>query len=124
MSNGIKNYTKTGRIQRPPYNLIAQWIHDAWYKVDTLLIQKSFKVCGISNSQDGKEDQLIFDYEQVGLRKQESCIIFNLNNDNGEGSSGNEENSIDLFLNLEQDIENNQENEYYETNQLNYINDW
>ncbi|CAG8774269.1 13939_t:CDS:1, partial [Ambispora leptoticha] len=42
--------------------------------------------------------------------KQESCIIFNLNNDNDEGSSRNEENLIDLFLNLEQDIKNNQKN--------------
>ncbi|CAG8563792.1 4938_t:CDS:1, partial [Ambispora leptoticha] len=45
-------------------------------------------------------------------------------NNNGEGSSRDEENSIDKFLNLEKNVENNQENEFYEANQLSYINDW
>ncbi|CAG8714323.1 6464_t:CDS:2, partial [Racocetra fulgida] len=47
-------------------DLIAQWILEAWHNVDFNFIQKAFKVCGISNSQDGKKDYLIFDYDKLG----------------------------------------------------------
>ena len=50
MADGVQNYTKTGHIQHPAYNIVAQWVLDAWSNVNVTLIHKSFKYCGISNS--------------------------------------------------------------------------
>ncbi|CAG8700138.1 14437_t:CDS:2, partial [Cetraspora pellucida] len=65
-NNGILTYTKTDCIQRPAYNLVAQWILQAWNNIDPNLIQKAFKYCGISNLRDGTENSLIFDYDRLG----------------------------------------------------------
>jgi len=66
MADEVHTFTKKGHIKRPAYNLIAQWVLDTWNNIDPTLIRKSFKCCGISNSRDGKEDHLIFDYDQLG----------------------------------------------------------
>ncbi|CAG8815249.1 6770_t:CDS:2, partial [Dentiscutata erythropus] len=42
LGNGILTYTKTGRIQCSAYNLIAQWILQAWNEIDPNLIRKAF----------------------------------------------------------------------------------
>ena len=65
MVEEIKTYTPSGRIQKPAYNLVAQWVKNAWNAVDPSLIRRSFKCCGISNEQDGSEEHLIFDYDKV-----------------------------------------------------------
>ncbi|CAG8830292.1 6474_t:CDS:1, partial [Cetraspora pellucida] len=41
-------------------------ILQAWNNIDPNLIRKAFKCCDISNSQDGTEDSLIFDYNRLG----------------------------------------------------------
>lgn len=48
--------------------MVAQWILQAWNEIDPNLIRKAFKCCGISNSRDGTEDSLIFDYDRLGQR--------------------------------------------------------
>ncbi|CAG8486421.1 982_t:CDS:2 [Diversispora eburnea] len=66
----IKKLTPTGRIQLSAYNLVAEWVKTSWDNIDPMLIQRSFKCCGISNSRDGSEDKYIFDYDWMnGKRK-------------------------------------------------------
>ena len=65
MGNEIHQLTPSGRIQRPSYSLVANWVNTAWNQVDTNLIIRSFKCCGISAAQDGSEDDKIFDYDWV-----------------------------------------------------------
>ena len=39
MGEEVKKLTPTGRIQRPAYNVVAEWIKRAWDQVDTALIK-------------------------------------------------------------------------------------
>jgi hypothetical protein len=101
MAEEIKKLTPTGRIQRPAYNLVAEWVKTSWDNVDPMLIQRSFKCCGISNSRDGSEDKYIFDYDWM----------------NGEKKSGGN------FVYLDNDIENERDGENNEKDEINNDND-
>jgi hypothetical protein len=65
MAEEIKKLTPTGHIQRPAYNLVANWVKIAWDQVDSALIKRSFKCCGVSTAQDGSEENIMFDYNWV-----------------------------------------------------------
>lgn len=65
ISHEIKELTPAGRIKRPPYDVIAEWVQRSWDAIDPQLIKCSFKCCGISVSSDGSEENLIFNYDQV-----------------------------------------------------------
>lgn len=63
MSEEVHEFTLAGRIKRPAYNKVAQWVKVAWDNIDVEKVKKSFKCCGISVAKDGTEDDLIFDYD-------------------------------------------------------------
>lgn len=109
MNEAIKQYTPKGKIKRPSYSLVATWIKEAWDNIDTAMIQRSFKCCGISTKLDGSEDNLIFDFEKVpgvsGVR------------------IGVEEDQENSEL-VPEDIECDPEDDYYENEEGNYINVW
>src|SRR6266542_2341826 len=65
MSEAIKDYTPSGKIKRPSYSLVANWIKEGWDALDINMIRRSFKCCGISNATDGTEDTLIFDFNRL-----------------------------------------------------------
>jgi len=66
MAESVKELTATAKIKRPSYETVVNWVKMSWNAVDTNLIRKSFKCCGISNHRDGSEDGLIFDYDHLG----------------------------------------------------------
>jgi hypothetical protein len=41
-----KEYTKTGNLKAPSYEVILKWVKVAWDSIDAELIKKSFIVCG------------------------------------------------------------------------------
>ena len=61
MSDGIHEFTASGRQKKPSEELICKWISEAWRDISTEMVLSSFKKCGISNSMDGTEDDLVFD---------------------------------------------------------------
>ncbi|CAI2198677.1 16619_t:CDS:1, partial [Funneliformis geosporum] len=63
MSEEVHELTSAGRIKRPTYNKVAQWVKVAWDSINVEKIKKSFKCCGISVTKDGTEDDFIFDYD-------------------------------------------------------------
>src|ERR1044071_3431895 len=65
MCNAIKDYTPSGKIKRPSYSLVANWVKEGWDAVDVNKVRRSFKCCGISNATDGTEDTLIFDFNRL-----------------------------------------------------------
>ncbi|CAG8753176.1 29279_t:CDS:2, partial [Racocetra persica] len=65
LSNMIHQLTPAGRLRKPSYATLAQWVMDSWNKVDPRLIVNSFKCCGVSVKMDGTEDDLVFDYESL-----------------------------------------------------------
>src|SRR2546423_12510062 len=65
MNEAIKKYTPSGRIKKPSYSLVANWVKDSWDAIDPNMIKRSFKCCGISNDINGLEDDLIFDLSKL-----------------------------------------------------------
>ena len=61
MVEGIHELTATGRQKKPSEELMCQWIIDAWQAIPREIIARSFLKCGITNSLDGSEDDLVFD---------------------------------------------------------------
>ncbi len=141
MAEETKKLTPSGCIQCPSYSIVAEWVKIAWDQVDTYLIKRSFKCCGISNARDGTEDNHIFDYGWVEQpqRFDQNPIIEN-KDDNLENDLGNED--INSGINLTQGnlddfvetIENNTlsqshpidsfEDEYYNIETVDFTNVW
>ena len=51
---GEFEYTKGGVVKLPNYVLQIQWIVDAWTKIGSGIIKKSFETCGITTSDVNK----------------------------------------------------------------------
>ena len=51
--------TPTGRTKCPTITQVCQWVKDSWDALDSKIVKKSFKKCGISNNLDGTEDNLL-----------------------------------------------------------------
>src|SRR5207248_11580321 len=62
----IKELTPTGKLKRPSYETVANWVKDLWNTVDINLIRRSFKYCSIFNNHDESEDDWIFNYDHLG----------------------------------------------------------
>lgn len=60
MSNGLAEKTAAGNFKRPSLSLVANWMKTSWETIPADMIQKSFKKCGISNSMDGTEDDILW----------------------------------------------------------------
>ncbi|CAG8594308.1 4528_t:CDS:2, partial [Funneliformis caledonium] len=86
---------------------IANWIKEAWDKIDLIIIQWSFKCCGVSTEVDGFEDHSIFDFEKVSGKRSERISV-------------KEKGEDDEILDGNSDLEC----EYYENEEGNYINTW
>ena len=114
MAEEIKKLTPTGRIQRPAYSLVAEWVKTSWDNIDPMLIQRSFKCCGISNSRDGSEDKYIFDYDWMNRKRKSGGNLVYLDNDIENGSdeiSDIENGSDEINDNNDEISENNGEDE-------------
>ncbi|KAG0418498.1 hypothetical protein HPB47_004846 [Ixodes persulcatus] len=61
MATTIHQKTPTGRLKRASLVEVCDWILKAWGAVSFNIVEKSFKVTGISNKLDGTEDDLIWD---------------------------------------------------------------
>src|SRR6266511_6248280 len=100
MNEAIKDYTPSGRIKRPSYSLVASWVKESWDLIDSDMIRRSFKCCGISNSLDEKENNLIFNFNKVekvnnqgrGIEEDEDNDISESENDSNENESDGENN--------------------------------
>src|SRR6185436_3028844 len=85
MMDEVREYTPTGKIKRPSYETIVTWVKNSWEDVDTSLIIRSFKCCGISVKQeDGSENDLIFDYDHPSTSPNQ---IVTIDEEIGEHSS-------------------------------------
>ena len=74
MSESVKELTPAGRIRRPSYETVVDWVNRSWNAVDVNLVKRSFKCCGISNNRDGTEDNWIFDYRHLEQTKSSNKI--------------------------------------------------
>jgi hypothetical protein len=92
MSESVKELTPAGRIKRPSYETVVNWVNRSWDAIDVSLIQQSFKCCGISNKRDGTEDDWIFDYERLKqVKSSDEVEILDNDNENDEGNNINDD---------------------------------
>ena len=137
MNDAIKDYIPSGKIKRPSYSLVANWIKESWDSVDTNMIRRSFKCCGVSNSLDGSEDSLIFDFNKVQeINNRGKGIEENEISSESESESGSEsESKSDDESGLEDEgdesgsedegNESESENDYYKENEdRNIVQNW
>ena len=61
MTEGIHEFTASGRQKKPSEELILSWIAGAWQDISKEMIESSFLKCGITNSLDGSEDDLVYE---------------------------------------------------------------
>lgn len=47
LRSGDREYTRTGKRKRASYEVVAQWVSDAWKEVPQEPIRKSFTECGL-----------------------------------------------------------------------------
>ena len=57
--HGEKPTTLGGNLKAPEIETYLQWVYDAWESMSKESIIKSFHSCGITNSIDGSQDELI-----------------------------------------------------------------
>ena len=61
MADGIHEFTATGRQKKPSEELICSWISEAWNDIPAEMIAAAFLKCGITNSLDGSEDDVVYE---------------------------------------------------------------
>ena len=47
-------------MKRPSIAQVCEWVLKSWNAINTEVVVKSFKKCGISNAMDGSEDHLLY----------------------------------------------------------------
>ncbi|KAK3892696.1 hypothetical protein Pcinc_003488 [Petrolisthes cinctipes] len=60
MVSGEKSYTKGGNMRAPSLDVLCGFMVKAWEQVTEDSVIKSFKKCGLSNSMDEMEDDLLW----------------------------------------------------------------
>ena len=107
---GTKSTTAGGNMRAPQMAVYLQWIVDAWNSLPNDMIAKSFKVCGISNSLDGLEDDAIHCFKPDGPCPNGRTLLLNAmldeNIDEVALTCGIEE------IDIGQDLENGCESDY------------
>ena len=53
--------TPAGRVKRPSISNVCEWVKNSWQRVKSETIVKSLKKCGISNTLDGSEDNILYE---------------------------------------------------------------
>lgn len=65
MSEGKGRLTPKGNLARPELTTVVSWVKEAWEKVPSEMIVKSFLKTSISNSLDGTQDDILWEDEEV-----------------------------------------------------------
>ncbi|GBB96673.1 hypothetical protein RclHR1_28050001 [Rhizophagus clarus] len=117
MSEAIKDYTPSGKIKRPSYSLVASWVKEGWDAIDTSMIRRSFKCCGISNATDRTEDTLIFDFNQLESKTNRENLGREVEKDGENNDKENESESEGNDRNELEDDESELKDNYYEENE-------
>ena len=71
MVEGEKSLTPAGNVKAASLPTVASWVLEAWRDLPGEMVARSFKKCGISNSTDGTEDDMLCE-EEGSVRDEES----------------------------------------------------
>ena len=57
--------TPAGNVEAASLTTVASWVLEAWRDLPDEMVARSFKKCGISNSTDGTEDDMLWEEDSV-----------------------------------------------------------
>ena len=75
MVEGEKSLTPAGNVKAALLTTVASWVLEAWRDLPEEMVARSFKKCGISNSTDGTEDDMLWEEEEGSVRDEESVTV-------------------------------------------------
>ena len=61
--------------KRPSIAQVCEWVLKSWNDINTKVVVKSFKKCGISNAMDGTEDHLLYMSDSSDNYADESSVL-------------------------------------------------
>ena len=63
--------------EETPFNSsqVCEWVLKSWNDINTEVVVKSFKKCGISNAMDGTEDHLLYMSDSSDNSADESSVL-------------------------------------------------
>lgn len=97
MMEGEKTYTKGGNLRAPSLDVLCDFVIKSWNAVSAKIVIKSFIKCGISNSMDGEEDDMLWRDDDSDTESDVDCPADEANaTSNSEAESEDPYN--DLFL--------------------------
>ena len=64
------NRTPAGNSRQPSKLLVCQWVVEAWKTISKELIQKSFRVCGLTTALNGSQDEEVLAVRKLSLHQQ------------------------------------------------------
>ncbi|GFX14439.1 WASH complex subunit 4 [Trichonephila clavipes] len=59
MSDGEKNYTKTGKLKQASYENVSRWVLKAWNDVAETTVKNAFRKCNIIVKNDSDDESLL-----------------------------------------------------------------
>ena len=107
MASGQQTETAGGNPRPPPLENVVEWIVAAWDALPADMIAKSFKACGLTNAQDGSEDDQIA-CMQEGRDCEAARQLLR------DRIAGNDTNRVDLQDVIASDDDGEEEDEGYE----------
>jgi len=72
MVEGEKTFTPAGNVKAASSTTVASWVLEVWRDPPEEMVTRSFKKCGISNSTDGTEDDMLWEEEEGTVPDEES----------------------------------------------------
>ena len=78
MMSGEKTFTPGGQLRAASLVTVCQWVKESWQELSKEMVERSFKKCGISNAQDGTEDDLVWEEEEDSSQVEEEpdCDVY------------------------------------------------
>ncbi|GFU86481.1 hypothetical protein TNCV_1418331 [Trichonephila clavipes] len=69
MSDGEKNYTKTGKLKRASYENVSCWVLKAWNDVAETTVKNAFRKCNIVVKIDSDDEESLLSSDSDVLRE-------------------------------------------------------
>ncbi|GFU32044.1 pogo transposable element with KRAB [Trichonephila clavipes] len=69
MSDGEKNYTKTGKLKRASYENVSRWVLKAWNDVAETTVKNAFRKCNIIVKNDSDDEESLLSSDSDVLRE-------------------------------------------------------
>lgn len=70
--NGSHKFTASNRMKRALIDKVARWVAECWIRIPSAIVVKSSKKCGISNTMDGTEDEILWSNSERELSESDS----------------------------------------------------